>query len=134
MQWNKRTKFACALATTALYFSVAAAMKYSYVPPATPSGERTALHRPFSKFGSVGFVSSMPGLSDAADSDSNLVRSHFTIYENDRPLGPPHSNHADIATQGHGRFSHWGDKIAFSTSDNTNPNSNGRTYWAVLTP
>ena len=66
------------------------------------------------------------------NSDANLARSRFTIYESDHPLGPPHSNHVDIAAVGHGRFSHWEGVIVFSSSDNTNPNSNGRTYWAVL--
>lgn len=132
MPWNKRTKWACALAGTALYFSIALALKYSYLPPAVPPGEKIALHRPFSKFGAFGFVADMPELSASADSDANLSRSRYVVYENDRALGPPHSPHAEIAALGGGRFSHREGAIAFSSSDNTDPNSNGRGYWAVL--
>jgi pectate lyase len=41
------------------------------------------------------------------------------------------SPHADIAEFGRGRFSHWGEAIIFSASDNTDANTNGRRYWAV---
>ena len=131
MQWDKRTKWACALAGIALYFSVALALKYSYVPPAAPQGEKIALRRPFSKFGNAGFTSNVPELGASSNSVDHLTKSRVIVYENDRPLGPPHSMHGDIAALGLGRFSHWGDVIAFSTSDNTDPNSNGRKYWAV---
>jgi hypothetical protein len=46
-------------------------------------------------------------------------------------MGSPHSLHVDIMKDGRGRYSHWGTSMIFSTSDNTNPNSNGRTYVAV---
>ena len=47
MQWNKPTKLACALGATALYFSAALGLKYSYAPPAEPPGKKILLHRPF---------------------------------------------------------------------------------------
>lgn len=132
-RWNKRAKWACALAGTALYFSVALGLKYSYVPPAIPPGEKVALHRPFSKIEKFGFVSDMPELSASADRLDDNARSSIVVYENDRPLGPAHTvPHSEIATMGHGRFSHWNDVIVFSASDNTDANSNGRGYWAVL--
>jgi hypothetical protein len=63
------------------------------------------------------------------------ARSPVTIYENGTPLGPGHSNFSDISQFGAGRFAHWrGLGIAFSSSDNSNPNDNGRSYWAVLPP
>jgi hypothetical protein len=107
-------------------------LKYSYMPPAVPPGEKIALHRPFSRFGAFGFGARMPELSASADSDTNWFRSRYVVYENDHPLGPPHTLHTEIAALGGGRFSHREDVIAFSTSDNTDPNSNGRGYWAVL--
>jgi hypothetical protein len=131
MQWNKRAKWACALGAIALYFSVALGLKSSYVPPPTPPGEVIALARTFSKFGKFGFVSSMPQLSGFADTVA-LYRSPAIVYENDRPLGPAHSLHGQIAALGGGRFSHWEGVIAFSSSDNTNPNSNGRKYWVAV--
>ncbi len=60
-------------------------------------------------------------------------RSPVVIYEEDKPLGPPHSNFADISKLGHGRFTYWiGQGLIFSTSDGSDPNSNGRRYWAVI--
>ena len=55
------------------------------------------------------------------------------VYEDGKPLGPAHSNFADISTLGHGRFAYWtGQGLIFSTSDGSDPNSNGRRYWAVV--
>ncbi len=49
-------------------------------------------------------------------------------FENDQPLGPPHAPHDDVRQMGGGRFSHWGDQLFFSTSDNSDPRINGRRY------
>jgi hypothetical protein len=60
-------------------------------------------------------------------------RSPVMIYEEGKPLGPPHSNFADISKLGRGRFTDWiGQGLIFSTSDGSDPNSNGRRYWAVV--
>jgi len=61
-------------------------------------------------------------ISDA-DGKSKLV-----VYEAGQALGPPHAGHAEIRRMGGGRFSHWGNTLYFSTSDNTDPNQNGRLY------
>ena len=36
--------------------------------------------------------------------------------------------HEAIAQVGEGRYSFWGDTLYFSTSDNSDPNTNGRQY------
>lgn len=54
--------------------------------------------------------------------------SQVQVYEDGLPLGPAHASHADIRALGGGRFSHWGSDIYFSTSDNTDPRTNGRKY------
>ncbi len=54
--------------------------------------------------------------------------SSLTIFEDDKPLLLSHSAHDDIRSSGGGRFSHWGDYVYFSSTDNTNPQSNGRIY------
>ena len=132
MQWNKRTIWTCALAGTALYFSVALALKYSYVPPAEPAGEKILLHRPFGRFGTFGTNAHLPELTAFADRPGEDARSSVLLYEDDHPLGPPHSRHEKIAELGYGRFSHWEDLVAFSSSDGTDASTNGRRYWAVL--
>ena len=65
---------------------------------------------------------------DTADA---VTRSPFFLCEDDRIIGQPHATHDDIRRLGEGRFSHWGDTVYFSSSDNTDPNSNGRTYRLV---
>jgi FkbM family methyltransferase len=54
------------------------------------------------------------------------------ILEDERVLGPGHAMHEDIRTEGRGRFSHWNSAIYFSTSDGSDPTTNGRCYTAVL--
>jgi len=56
-------------------------------------------------------------------------RSMIVLFENGKPLGPPRSVHADIREKGGGRYSHWTrETLYFSSSDNTNPRTNGRKY------
>jgi pectate lyase len=62
------------------------------------------------------------------DSNATPTVSTLRIYENGQELGPAHSLHADIRQQGDGRFSHWGNTLYFSASDNSNPLTNGRSY------
>ncbi|HLY58259.1 MAG TPA: hypothetical protein VKS60_22045 [Stellaceae bacterium] len=54
--------------------------------------------------------------------------SQLRVLENGRPLGPPHTLHEEIRQDGHGRFSHWRGMLYFSSSDGSDPRTNGRTY------
>src|SRR5262245_20821366 len=51
-----------------------------------------------------------------------------TVLENGVPLGPSNAQHADIRDLGRGRFSFWGQSVYFSSSDLSNPRTNGRRY------
>jgi hypothetical protein len=63
----------------------------------------------------------MPG-----DRDS---RSGITVWENGVQLGPGHQRHELIRSTGGGSFSYWVQgTLYFSTSDNTDPRTNGRKY------
>jgi hypothetical protein len=66
-----------------------------------------------------------PGDSPAAGDSPTLV------LEDGRILGPGHALHDDIRQGGGGRYSHWHAALYLSTSDNSDPNTNGRTYTAV---
>jgi hypothetical protein len=55
-------------------------------------------------------------------------RSSLLLVENGQTLSQRHALYDDICLKGCGRYSHWQDYLIFSTSDNTNPNTNGRTY------
>lgn len=57
------------------------------------------------------------------------------LYEDERPLGPPNSDPQEIWAKGSGRFKLYRDPtdylapiLMFSSSDNTDPNTNGRKY------
>jgi FkbM family methyltransferase len=54
------------------------------------------------------------------------------LLEDDRVLGPGHSLHDEIRSAGRGRYSHWRSEIYFSTSDGSDPTTNGRRYIAIL--
>jgi hypothetical protein len=67
-------------------------------------------------------------LSAYADQNGDPQTSLVRLFENDHLLGPPHCMHASIREIGRGAYSHWQGVLMFSTSDNSNPNQNGRTY------
>ena len=71
------------------------------------------------------------------DSHDNRKASKLRLFENGRPLGPPHSTSHIIKTKGSGAYKHWyggGDRryappyLIFTTSDNSDPRINGRVY------
>lgn len=96
-----------------------------------PSGNVTVLKRPFILQNQLAYYSDAPALGDIADRAGDTKRSPVILCEGDRRLGPAHSAHTEVASKGGGRFSHWNAGIIFSTSDNTNPNENGRSYSTV---
>jgi hypothetical protein len=65
------------------------------------------------------------------DDPRHARRSRTRLYEDGRRLGPPHRPHDFIRSDGGGQFSHWGSTVYFSSSDNTDPRANGRTYRIV---
>jgi hypothetical protein len=73
-------------------------------------------------------IAHVPALSRETDTNGTTP---YMLCENDRPLGPSQSIHNLIRVQGNGRWSHWDEWIYFSTSDNTSPATNGRTYYLV---
>ncbi|MBI2298506.1 MAG: hypothetical protein HYU66_06055 [Armatimonadetes bacterium] len=77
------------------------------------------------------------------DSNAGAQASYLRLFEDAVELGPPHCTHQTIRDDGGGVFSHWwGAALAeykgtatlyFSTSDNSDPRTNGRTYrWVVI--
>lgn len=61
-------------------------------------------------------------------------QSGLVVYEDGKPLGPAHALHADIRTQGQGRYSHWTrNGLYMSASDNSDPRTNGRKYEVAST-
>ena len=155
VQLTKRQRWAIG-AIAALACFIAAYWKISYVPIALNpresdiadaknvrepdvAGIKVMLQPPFQEFMDSRFavISNDISFSSNADTADNTTRSNIVIYEDDKPLGPAHSTHADVGNIGLGRFSHWrftSTMFLFSSSDNTDPRTNGRTYWAVKPP
>lgn len=69
------------------------------------------------------FLYVLPVDSMAMPEGSKLI-----LFEDGNALGPSHSLHVLIRERGDGRYSHWGNSIIFSTSDNSDPRTNGRVY------
>jgi hypothetical protein len=67
-------------------------------------------------------------LPEIGDSNATPSASKLKLFENGVELGPAHSVHHDIRAFGLGQFSHWGNTLYFSTSDNSDPLTNGRKY------
>lgn len=70
----------------------------------------------------------LTALSLPGDSSEQPQRSSYILCEDQVPLGPPHAMHDSIRKVGNGHYSHWNSQLMFSSSDNSSPVSNGRTY------
>ena len=126
----------------AAYFGTAYWLEVSYRASrrldAEPSvaGKKTRLYGPFAHPVENPFSYAIEGqflLGNATHPSGDSTGSALQLYENDTRLGPADSPLEDIAFIGLGRFLHWEEKgtLIFSTSDNSNPNANGRSYWIV---
>jgi SAM-dependent methyltransferase len=90
---------------------------------------RTPLPAPFEGVGGHAFFAPLPAeLMSRADSQAEHMASRLMLFEDGTPLGLAHTGHETIRRYGSGRFSHWGNGVVFSTSDNSNPNANRRQY------
>jgi hypothetical protein len=125
-----------------IYLPVALCLRRNYVPVPRPQGEIVEPLGDIKHVEGFGYRAETPGLMQYEDNDRNNQRSPVIVYENLTPLGPAHSIHEDIQFIGGGRYSHWGENpksewrqikgMLFSASDNSDPRTNGRHYWAVL--
>jgi SAM-dependent methyltransferase len=68
----------------------------------------------------------------SGDSGKASRKSSLKFTENGILLGPAHTIHDLIRSFGKGCYSHWGEMLYFSTSDNSDPNVNGRVYTIVV--
>ena len=67
----------------------------------------------------------------AATDPLRPAASCLRLFEDGIKLGPTHANHDDIGSKGRGRFSRWGRSLFFSSSDESDPRTNGRIYRLV---
>lgn len=76
----------------------------------------------------VAWSTKLPINFSVGDSVINPEVSNLVVYEDGKILGPAHCLHQYIGEIGLGAFSHWGEYLLFSSSDNSDPRSNGRSY------
>ena len=118
-----------AFAITAAYLPIAWSLDATY----KPSLDADVLRRPFIKLGRNAYVT-YHGIAGAkGDVLNGPRRSTLELTENGMPLGPAHVPKAEVSTLGGGRyiFIQTGEELpalVFSTSDNSDPNTNGRVY------
>ena len=115
----------------ALYLPLALSVAHFHEPRPVPPEPRFQLLR-FEHVEGAAFRT-RPMLVSQFEDDPAAQRSPLILYEDDKPLGPAHSPHEEVEHVGRGRYSHWKEiGILMSTSDNTDPNRNGRLYWIGL--
>jgi len=73
----------------------------------------------------------LPGLPARWTSDIE-GHSRLVLLEHGQVLGPAHAPHEELRRLGGGRYSHWGRDLYFSTSDGSDPRSNGRDYTLLI--
>ena len=66
------------------------------------------------------------------DTQTAQHSSTLMLFEDAIELGSAHSLHAEIELAGGGRYSHWEHGLFFSSSDNSSPRGNGRSYHVLV--
>jgi hypothetical protein len=102
--------------------------------PCAAHDNEVELKPPFERQNGYAYEAEVPALQNVADDSDSPHRSTLVVCEDERVLGPSHSPHAVVRQSGKGSFSHWRNYLLFSSSDNSDPNSNGHRYRAVLVP
>ena len=74
----------------------------------------------------------LPDWKEYADNKIHPKQSTLLLWEDGIPLSLPHCTYDCLKHFGNGRYRHWEDKVYFSTSDNSNPNTNGRSYMCSI--
>lgn len=93
------------------------------------SRDTIILSGPFLSSGRLGWECALPpNLNFIGDSNEFPSQSRLVLLEDGVALGPAHTVHEQINSVGNGRYSHWYRGLYFSTTDNSDPNTNGREY------
>lgn len=96
------------------------------------AGETRPLFPPFRHERGRMWSIDIPDLAQIADDLNHNHRSPVLLFENGNQLRKPHASHNEIDRRGGGNFSHWESGILFSTSDGSDPNTNGHSYSILI--
>jgi FkbM family methyltransferase len=100
------------------------------VTTATGRWEVLQMRPPFRHEGGRCWMWALPDSVLTGDSPAS-TGCETLVLEDGRLLGPGQALHDEIRRDGGGRYSHWRTDLYLSTSDNSDPNTNGRTYTVV---
>ena len=129
---------AIGLAIYAVYLPIALWLGDGYTPTPKPPGQRIEPVLKIEHLTGFAYQAQSFSLLKYADESEDSMRSPVILYEGLSPLGPGKSYIRDVLGIGRGRFTFVKAKsdprslLFFSTSDNSDPNTNGRKYWLVL--
>ncbi|MCA6123629.1 hypothetical protein J6500_17250 [Bradyrhizobium sp. WSM 1704] len=136
--WNIGLVPLCVVVGIVVYFAAALWLQRSWQDPRPKGQVVVPLLRPFEPLSKAAFRANLPPeygeLASLADRPNVArdTRSPIVVYEGTTALGPSHSSFTEVSAGG-GSFAHWPDVgVVFSASDSTDPNWNGRRYWAVV--
>ena len=89
----------------------------------------------FTRHNGFAYIFKLPAEFSEFD-DSNTERAlDAVLFEDGTPLPYPHVlHHPSIQKTGYGRYGHSKERIIFSTTDNSDPNENGRKYYVKALP
>lgn len=129
----------CLIVATPFYFgamywaSMGNDTEFTFNNVYSTSEKRYILKRPFDQLLDSKFSVTVVDVyfRDISDTDRDEFRSPVQLFENGKGIGPAHTVLYHVAVLGMGRYKHWKGNhsiFAFSSSDNTDPNTNGRVY------
>ncbi|WP_271577502.1 hypothetical protein [Bradyrhizobium sp. CCBAU 11361] len=112
----------------AIYFPIAWHLESNYKPQ-----EPGILRPPFAHYAGNAYLRYRASVGSKGDTSAEPERARLQLFEDGKPLGPAHTAPQDVSQLGAGRFAFFqvGEDrpaLVFSTSDNSDPNTNGRTY------
>jgi SAM-dependent methyltransferase len=79
------------------------------------------------------WIADLPRDLALGDTPQHPSQSGLRLFEDGEELGPRHALHEQIRAEGGGGYSHWTRRLYLSTSDNSDPTTNGKRY-QVLAP
>lgn len=137
MRAGWRAKAGMAVFAAAAYFAVAVYLHARFIDPRPKARIVVQLIPPFQHeaghaFRGTGRPGEYAAVAPFADEVREDASSRSVIYEDGQMLGSGHSSFKDIRDQGRGRFVHLPGPVYFSSSDNSDPNTNGRRYWIAI--
>jgi pectate lyase len=92
-------------------------------------GKSIKLEGPFKNESGFAYYAPLKGMR--GDSNEMPTVSKLLLCENGTLLTPAHALHENIRKIGKGSYSHWGEGIYFSTSNNSDPNKNSNVYTVI---